>query len=1139
LTPAIEQTLAARRVYYDRIDWRAVEPYQLEVQRDLIALLPENVDSILDVGCGNGYISNALADRYTVVGVDISAVALRHLKVPGCLASVAQLPCANDAFDLVIASEVIEHLPPGEFDVALHEIQRVARRYIITSVPFAEDLTAGRRYSVEVGALRHMNDHMRSFDLPTMMNLYREFELDSVVFTGVEWLRESRPVEAFNALMTELGAAPLADNPGGTVLSQDQAAEILRLLRADQARELGRIPELVDFCRLRSEIIGLYRRRPTSGAKGKANHAIKRGTEVEMVRPVSEVDLNVIDFRQLDRHRQPWLQTLARFPYVVTAAAAVSTPQGTQFSPCENGASFDLKIGFFCNFEGKSRLEIAGVADTETTLSIAHYGAENSYRHLATRPILGPFSISIDDTEFSHSQYGILFSITIVGGALTLETARIATAEPTRRAIHVGPVEYLRGDTGGVDCYLSCRHYGRDVPVLKWFKNPLQVRGRSDASGSNPYDIAAQIAAVANIALKSRIRPTGCVETIDADGVHDPEQFASLRLQFTQSAACVEALEASRIHDQERLVGLQQQLTQSAARVESLEASRIHDQERLVGLQQQLTHSVECAETALENLSRRINTLEAEGIGNQEHLASLQRQMTQRFATLTGELQKLRHERRLRHGLIGAVREILNINNYIGADGNPKSGVQLSLVARLYFRLRRSGLARPLRKVRETLSGNLPVRQVFAHWPSGERRLFRTVTMLVPDDRIDRRVLLSGRSLSEAGWKVTVLAAPYPGPTDQDQIDFPELHIVRIDTGVVALIPPDALPDNRRHSPTWREVYFYHFNFLELALQHAAGVYVANDLPVLPAAAVAAAQTGAALVYDAHELFPEIGYYSAEQRDLYSAVEADLIKDCALVTTINRSIAEEMARRYDITVPAVILNAPAGTSASGVMPPDGALRLQLKIPAEKRILLYQGGLALYRNLENLVAAMGMVQSENIVLVMMGPDAGLREALEAIARESGEIERRVQFCDAVPQRELLAYTAGADVGIVPYPAVDLNSRYCTPNKLFEYIVAGVPILANDLPELRKFVQDNGFGQVHSLEGPAAIAAAIDAIFRCDLRPYRDRLAARRDEFAWEAQAKRLVELYRPLAARQRDKTLLAASSVVPAGNAATR
>jgi glycosyltransferase involved in cell wall biosynthesis len=107
------------------------------------------------------------------------------------------------------------------------------------------------------------------------------------------------------------------------------------------------------------------------------------------------------------------------------------------------------------------------------------------------------------------------------------------------------------------------------------------------------------------------------------------------------------------------------------------------------------------------------------------------------------------------------------------------------------------------------------------------------------------------------------------------------------------------------------------------------------------------------------------------------------------------------------------------------MLPDGALRLQPKIPAGKRILLYQGGLALYRNLEDLVAAMAVVQSEDIVLVIMGPDAGLRETLQAIARDAGTLGSRVRFRDAVPQHALLAYTSGADVGIVPYPAVDLN------------------------------------------------------------------------------------------------------------------
>jgi len=84
--------------------------------------------------------------------------------------------------------------------------------------------------------------------------------------------------------------------------------------------------------------------------------------------------------------------------------------------------------------------------------------------------------------------------------------------------------------------------------------------------------------------------------------------------------------------------------------------------------------------------------------------------------------------------------------------------------------------------------------------------------------------------------------------------------------------------------------------------------------------------------------------------------------------------------------------------------------------------------------------------------------------------------------------------------------------CTPNKLFEYIVAGLPILANDLPELRRFVAGNGFGQVHALGTAREIARAIDGMLASDLGPYRAELARRGEEFTWSRQATRIAALY---------------------------
>jgi glycosyltransferase involved in cell wall biosynthesis len=495
-------------------------------------------------------------------------------------------------------------------------------------------------------------------------------------------------------------------------------------------------------------------------------------------------------------------------------------------------------------------------------------------------------------------------------------------------------------------------------------------------------------------------------------------------------------------------------------------------------------------------------------------VASVRQEAANRIATISGELSVARHDRQLRSGRIGALRELLRINDSIDLDGSPKQGTRLTALAKLYFSQRRSLFAAGLRRVHALRAKNPVVEREPADLPPMEEIAPYTITMLVADDRIDRRVLLSARSLHLAGWKVAVIAVPYPDLIDHDQVEFPELAISRIDTTRAVSLPLDALSEEDHYAQDWHKVYFYHYHFLAAALRNPATVYVAHDLPVLAAAAAAAKQVGAALVYDAHELYPEQYHFGSELTALYSKAEAVLIREANLVTTVNQSIAREMAVRYDIEQPQVILNA-AAVPAQLALPND-LLRQDLRIPDDKRVLLYQGALSINRNLENLVAAMSLVENDEIVLAMMGPGMELRQQLEAIAQRNGTLGLRVFFRDPVPQSVLLSYTSSADIGIVPYPPIDLNSRYCTPNKLFEFIVAGLPILANDLPELRTFVHDNGFGQVHPLDGPAETARAIEMMFASDLEVYRRRLAERRHEFVWNVQGEKLVSLYRRFA-----------------------
>jgi glycosyltransferase involved in cell wall biosynthesis len=111
---------------------------------------------------------------------------------------------------------------------------------------------------------------------------------------------------------------------------------------------------------------------------------------------------------------------------------------------------------------------------------------------------------------------------------------------------------------------------------------------------------------------------------------------------------------------------------------------------------------------------------------------------------------------------------------------------------------------------------------------------------------------------------------------------------------------------------------------------------------------------------------------------------------------------------------------------------------------------------------------------------------------------------------------LRYTASADAGIIPYPALDLlNQYYCTPNKTFEFLVAGLPIVANDLPELRRFVADQGAGINMPMNTSDDIARAIESLFAADLVALRSRVQALSREYVWDTQGRTLVSAYEAL------------------------
>jgi glycosyltransferase involved in cell wall biosynthesis len=293
----------------------------------------------------------------------------------------------------------------------------------------------------------------------------------------------------------------------------------------------------------------------------------------------------------------------------------------------------------------------------------------------------------------------------------------------------------------------------------------------------------------------------------------------------------------------------------------------------------------------------------------------------------------------------------------------------------------------------------------------------------------------------------------------------------------------------------------------------------AHDLNTLPVAAALARRLRLPLTYDAHELYPEISTLSRREAATWRFLERRLAKRADRVLTVCDSIAAELERRYGVARPTVLLNCPAAAKANGrqrrervALSPHSETKATRADPtsADEPVVLYQGGFAPHRGLPTLVRAAHALDHGTIVLMGWGR---LEEELRELVAAEG-LEERVRIAGPVPQDEVVAYAAGATVGVIPYEPVGLNNTYTTPNKLFDYMAAGLPVAASRLPELTRFVERGGMGLTFAPGDPAALAGALNEMLADPERYGRMRARAREAarHYTWERESAKLLALY---------------------------
>lgn len=362
----------------------------------------------------------------------------------------------------------------------------------------------------------------------------------------------------------------------------------------------------------------------------------------------------------------------------------------------------------------------------------------------------------------------------------------------------------------------------------------------------------------------------------------------------------------------------------------------------------------------------------------------------------------------------------------------------------------------------------------------------------------DARVWKEAHALSRAGYNVKLIGCSHSAKTTYHR------RVEGIDTVEVPLAKGDSRFSKSRRALTLGKLWW------EIAGTDARA-YHAHNVHVGPPALAAARRRRASVVYDAHEIYGVAGSKASLQERAAaranSPVERMMVRRADAVITTNRFRADLLARTYGRQSVTVLSNVPRRHEE--VVPLDPGF------PPGRRILLYQGGIYARRAFQTTLKALPLLESVDFAILGFGRDGDLA-LIRRWAEEAG-VSNRVHFFPPRPFDELIATAAAADVGIVPLRPLNLNQALGDTNKLHEYLMAGLPVVGSDLPEIRRVLELGSpqVGELFDPDSPESIARAVRAVLD-DAKTYAARrVEARRISLAelnWESEAPRLLGVY---------------------------
>ncbi|MBU1667496.1 glycosyltransferase [bacterium] len=368
----------------------------------------------------------------------------------------------------------------------------------------------------------------------------------------------------------------------------------------------------------------------------------------------------------------------------------------------------------------------------------------------------------------------------------------------------------------------------------------------------------------------------------------------------------------------------------------------------------------------------------------------------------------------------------------------------------------------------------------------------KVTSIVLNNFKNDSRVLKENISLQNAGYKVLIVAL-HEEPLDEfDKVQGVDVHRIKL------------------KSITWsKNLFMSMLKYMEwsyriIKLYRKSDIVHCNDLSALPVGvAIKYFNKNVKIVYDAHEYETEVDGLNGMRKTLTKFFEKFLIKYVDKTITVSNAIANEYVRLYNIPKPSLVLNTPPYKEIEK----KDIFREALNIQKDKTIFLYQGGLSGGRGIEILLDTFKLINDEKSVIVFMGYGP-----LENLIQEASKRYKNIYFHKAVTPDVLLDYTCSADFGILFYENSCLNHYYCSPNKMFEYLMAEIPVIVSSLYEMKRLVEDYNIGEVAFENTSRGLKKAIEKASNLDQEELHKNIQKVKEVYNWEEQEKFLLEVY---------------------------